>query len=464
MANRHAVSCLRTADRSQGDDQATLLLAELDAALEREDTPLTDRLLALADAELDPGPVRRRGAQLALLRGDPREASCKARQALAYPCLAEHGAEPTESLLTLATAMSELGEAAEALATAIRAGDEARGSGLLDAELAALVVAGRDEVRLGRLAIGTAHLTEARDRAAAAGLVRTEAAALHDLACARRSVGALSEAEQLQRHERVLWQQLGLAGRESLACSALAITLLRGGRHDAALDAADQAHACAMQGHVATAEPWAASVRGFVLVFREGASPAADAAVAHAVASARALPGRQEGDLHAAVALLRAILAHLCGEPATALAHLDLAGRWREARHGPEPFVPVLAIDALARLALGDIGAAAASSARAVMGVAAHGGDDRSPIAHYAHARILRASGAHDQAAGWLVRGQAGLRQASDDAGVDAADLAARDPWTRALSGMPCPQPGPGTQVDLTDEVAGPPATAPVAT
>lgn len=427
-ARRRALSRLRQAVTLGEVSRAELRLVEVDAALDRDELELADRLLALGRDDPDTVALRVRRCRLARARGQLDRAAHEANEALLGAYGDQREEARLDALLALASVMSARAEGRCALAAAAQARSLAHATARLDAELEADVLAGQEEARQGRFAAAAERLADARARARSAGLSRIEGEALHGLARAHCRLGKLDRAEGLQREERELWHHLGLPVREAAACGEHAVTLARAGRPAEALDAAARAERLAESAGASGGLGWARSRRAFALLC-VGDLEAAERAAEEA--SAR---GGEVGDeeLVADAAVIRALTAHLRGDPATALGEISRASAWYEARDEPEHLPVVLVITALARLQVGEVAAAREAAVRALTEVAQIGAGDLAVWVHYTHARVLEASGDVDSAGDWLARGVAQMREIAASTGLPVADLWARDPLTRA--------------------------------
>ena len=431
-ARREALARLRAAVSDGELDREALRVLEIREALARDELGLAERLFAMA-RERTAGLLACE-ARIARERPDLDAALVASRRAL-VEAYGTDGPDRRLALLAAAEVRSARGEGRDALAAASAAAERAREAGDLSDELEAEVLNGRELVRQGRTAAALALLQPARQHAAAAGLVRLEALALHEVGRGRCRHGDLPLAEALQREERDAWARIGLPTRQARACVEHATTLLRCGRHDEARAAAragrDLANARAPR--IADA---AELQLGLVGLHRDGAAPAA---VDHAEAAAARALASGEPELEAAGLLVRAFARYLAEAPAAALEDVLAARARHEARDERERLVLVCALEALVRLELGEVEASLEASAVGMETIVEGREHDLSLLLDYARARALLAAGRSEEAARWLEHGRTRLEAVAESLGMSAARLRARDPLTFALAATPAP-------------------------
>lgn len=425
---RRALGRLRQAVTLGEVSRAELRLVEVDAALERDELELAERLLALGRDDPDTVALRVRRCRLARARGELERAAEEANEALIGAYGDQREDARLDALLALASVTSAQADGRCSLAAAAQARSLAEATGRLDAELEAEIVAGAEEARQGRFSAATDRLADARARAAAAGFRRIEGEALHGLARAHCRLGQLERANALQGEERALWHDLGLPVRESAAAGEHALTLARSGRSSEALDAAQRAERLAEAAGAGAALGWAWTRRAFALLCAD------EVEAAGRLAADAVRRGTEAGDdeLVADGRVVRGLAAHLAGDAATALTEASRACGWYEARDEPEHLPVALVVIALARLRLGEVAAAREATVRALTQVAQVGGGDLAVWVHYAQARVLAASGDDAGACDWLARGLDHLDDVAEQTGLAWRGLAARDPLTRA--------------------------------
>ncbi|QBI20158.1 hypothetical protein ER308_11685 [Egibacter rhizosphaerae] len=426
---RRALAMLRNASSLGRITRAELRIAEVDAALDREEYPLADRLLAMGRDDPDTVALQIRRCRVALAHGALDQAMEEASDALLRAYCDRRELARLEALLALAAVMSARGEGREALGAAAQAQEIAERAGRLDAVLEADLVAGREEARQGRFKAAATRLVETRARAAGSGFARLEGEALHELARARCRLGELDAADGLHREAREHWRRLSLPVREAVACGEHAHTRARAAQHEEAHELAERSEELATGAGASSAAGWACLSSGLVRLF-EGDTEHADRAFARAEAHA----GKDADDsLTAALAVHRGFAAYLRGESSSALAEVTSAREWYERRDELEQLPVMLVVEALARLKLGELHAARVATERALTEVAQLGAGDLAVWVHYAHGRVLESAGDDENARVWFGHGIDQLHAMACAAGVSAEEFATRDPLTRGL-------------------------------
>lgn len=426
---RVAIARLREAVSEGALDRHALRVVEIDRALDDHALSLAARLLDLAD-DGDPS-VQLRRARHALLSWQIDDALEAASSALVAAHAGGDEAERAAALLLLADAESRRAKGRDALACA----DEARRigwqRGWLAVELSATVVMGRELVRQARAARARELLEPVAERAADAGLARVALEARGELARAACRGGRLVHAAQELQQLREEWAALGLVACEAAVENERAYALLRAGEVSRSQEVAEDAAALAERGGVPGQGAWAWLRRAAALVCADGATPESRAATAQAVERAE-----RAGDAsgRGAATTLEAFVAYLDRDCAWALSRLRVAHDLRAQREEHDDLMLVLAIEGLTHLALDDPDAALEATERGLRELARLGASDLGLPLVYAHARALEALERSEESRRWLRRGYEQLHVAAEDAGVEPHAIAARDPFTRALT------------------------------